>query len=181
VACFFGDGASCQGRFHESLNLAAVWGPPVLYVCENNHWQAFVHRDETMLVKTISSRAVAYGIEGRTVDGIDVAAVHEARKGALARTAETGRPFLLKAVSYRLRGHFEPDDLAYVDAAELASWRERDSIEALRDRLIGDGHLTGDEFLGLEARATARIDEAIAFAEASPFPATEALTSLVHA
>ena len=124
VACFFGDGAACEGIFHESVNLAAVWKLPVLYVCENNQWQAFVHRRETMLVDHIATRAAAYGIEGTTVDGNDVEAVHDAAtREAVADIRETRKPFLLETYTYRLRGHFEPDDQAYVDPAELAAWK----------------------------------------------------------
>src|SRR3954471_18888111 len=82
VACIFGDGAACEGIFHESLNLAAVWNLPVLYVCENNDWQACVHRPETMLTERIASRASAYGVEGISVDGNDVEAVHAAASEA---------------------------------------------------------------------------------------------------
>ncbi|NNU81672.1 thiamine pyrophosphate-dependent dehydrogenase E1 component subunit alpha [Halovulum dunhuangense] len=181
VACFFGDGAACQGRFHESVNLAAVWGLPVLYVCENNHWQAFVHRDETMLVDSIAARAPGYGIEGARVDGTDVIAVHEAARHAIARIAETGRPYLLETVTYRLRGHFEPDDMAYVDPQEHASWAARDPIDLLRNRLVGSGALDRATLDGIEARVARRISMAEAFASASPFPAPEALTTHVYA
>lgn len=181
VACFFGDGASCEGRFHESLNLAAVWGLPILYVCENNHWQAFVHRDETMLNSSVASRAGAYGIEGASVDGTDVEAVFEAARRAVARIAETGKPFLLETVTYRLRGHFEPDDQAYVDAAELAHWRARDPIDVLARRLEAQGRLTASERVQLEARVARRIEEAVAFADASPYPQLRDLTTNVYA
>src|SRR3954464_14120069 len=96
VACLFGDGAACEGVFHESLNLAAVWKLPVLYVCENNQWQAFVHRKETMTGDHISARAAGYGMEGRTVDGNDVEAVHAAAIEAISTIRETGKPFLLE-------------------------------------------------------------------------------------
>lgn len=181
VACFFGDGAACQGRFHESVNLAAVWGLPVLYVCENNHWQAFVHRRETMLVETVAARAPSYGIDGTTVDGTDVLAVRQAARHAIERIAETGRPYLLETMSYRLRGHFEPDDQGYVDSAELAQWQARDPITRLRNRLKADGHLDAAGLASLEARVTREIEEATAFAEASPFPAPDALTTHIYA
>ena len=89
VACFFGDGAACEGIFHESVNLAAVWNLPVLYICENNEWQAFVHRRETMLIDHISARAAGYGIEGLTVDGNDVEAVYKAAAEAIRKIRET--------------------------------------------------------------------------------------------
>ncbi len=163
------------------LNLAAIWGLPVLYVCENNHWQAFVHRDVTMLVTRIAERAAGYGIEGAAVDGTDVVAVHEAARRAIARIGETGRPFLLETVSYRLRGHFEPGDMAYVDGAELASWQARDPVPVLRERLREAGSLSAADLAAMEARVARRIAASQAFAAASPFPAPEALTTEVYA
>ena len=181
VACFFGDGAACEGRFHESVNLAAVWGLPVLYVCENNHWQAFVHRDETMLVDRIAARAAAYGIEGASVDGNDAEAVHDAAVAAITRISATGKPYLLETVTYRLRGHYEPDDQSYVDPSELAFWRERDPIRRLGERLERTGILTAADRTRLQERAKRRIEDAITFAEASPYPAMQALTTQVYA
>ncbi|WP_372624758.1 thiamine pyrophosphate-dependent dehydrogenase E1 component subunit alpha [Falsiroseomonas sp.] len=181
VACFFGDGAACEGRFHESLNLAAVWELPVLYVCENNHWQAFVHRRETMLVESISARAPVYGIEGTSVDGNDVEAVHEAARAAVAYIRETGRPYLLETVTYRLRGHYEPDDQSYVDPEELAHWRQRDPILLLKHKLQSEGLLDAAAQQRMELRLRRRIEEAVGFAEASPYPSLDALTTDVYA
>lgn len=181
AACFFGDGAACQGRFHESVNLAAVWDLPILYVCENNQWQALVHRKETMRVDEIASRAAAYGIEGATVDGNNVAAVHAAARDARARIEATGAPFLLEVVTYRMRGHFEPDDQAYVDPAELETWRRRDPIAQLKSRLLAEGHLTAQSLTALEASVARRIVAAITFAEASPVPPLRELTTHVYA
>jgi acetoin:2,6-dichlorophenolindophenol oxidoreductase subunit alpha len=181
VACFFGDGAACQGRFHESVNLAAVWDLPILYVCENNQWQAFVHRRETMRTENIASRASAYGIEGATVDGNDVAAVCAAARDARARIEQTGQPFLLEVVTYRLRGHFEPDDQAYVDADELDTWRRRDPIARLKAQLLAEGHLTADALAALKTGVARRIADAVTFAEASPPPPVRELTTHVYA
>jgi len=181
VACFFGDGAACEGRFHESLNLAAVWDLPILYVCENNQWQAFVHRRETMLIDTISARAASYGIEGASVDGMDVERVHEAAQIAIDHIKRTGKPYLLETMTYRLRGHFEPDDQSYVDPAELAHWQQRDPIRILEDRLIADGSLTSDGLRAIKERARRQIDDAVAFAEASPYPELQDLTTHVYA
>lgn len=181
VACFFGDGAACEGVFHESVNLAAVWNLPILYVCENNQWQAYVRRKETMLVDHISDRAAGYGIEGRTVDGNDVEAVHAAAAEAIAAVRRTKRPFLLETYTYRLRGHFEPDDQSYVDPAELASWKARDPIATLRRRLVERGDATAAVVEAIEAEARARIDAAAEFAAASPFPAPEEVATEVWA
>lgn len=181
VACFFGDGAACEGRFHESLNLSAVWELPVLYVCENNHWQAFVHRRETMRTDTLAGHAAAHGIPGATVDGTDVVAVHRAVKAARAQIVETGLPFLLETVGYRLRGHFEPDDQGYVDPEELARWLALDPVVRLRDRLLSQGLIDRTALAAMEARVAALVETAIAFAEASPFPSAAKLEELVYA
>ena len=181
VACFFGDGAACEGIFHESLNLASVWNLPVLYVCENNQWQAFVHRKETMLGDHIAPRAAAYGIEAVTVDGNDVEAVFEAATAAVAKVRSTRRPFLLEATTYRQRGHMEPHDQSYVDPAEIAAWRAKDPIDRQKARLLDRGDLTPDDLAGMEARARTALDDAAAFASASPFPDPAELTTDVYA
>lgn len=179
VACFFGDGAACEGIFHESLNLAAVWQLPVLYVCENNQWQAFVHRRETMHRDHVSERAASYGMEGATVDGNDVLAVQRAALEAAERVRAGGRPFLLETYTYRSRGHFEPDDQAYVDAAERAAWLARDPIDLARRRLIESGRLSAAAADALERRVRDHLAAALAYAEASPYPdAAEMLTDV---
>ena len=181
VACFFGDGAACEGVFHESLNLAAVWNLPVLYVCENNQWQAYVHRRETMLGDRIATRASAYGIEGVTVDGNDVEAVYEAASEAAAKVRRTRTPMLLEAYTYRTRGHYEPDDLSYVDPGELAQWRARDPLELLKKKLINERILSERDVEAIEARVKERLEEALAFATEAPLPAASELTTHVYA
>ena len=181
VACFFGDGAACVGSFHESLNLAALWNLPVLYICENNQWQAFVHRREAMSREHVSDWGAGYGIPVRTVDGNDVFAVLEATRNAATQVRDTRRPVLLEVLTYRTRGHFEPDDQGYVDKAELAAWLARDPIALCRDRLIGAGQLSLAADAELIARVDARIATAVAFATASPFPSIEELTLDVYA
>ncbi len=181
VACFFGDGAACEGVFHEALNLAAVWNLPILFVCENNQWQAFVSRKQTMLIDHISDRAAAYGIEARTVDGNDVEAVYSAATEAVARVRETSRPYLLETYTYRLRGHYEPDDQAYVDKDELASWKARDPIETLTKRLRERNALTPAELEQLRQRVNEKIARAAEFAETSPYPTPDQLLADVYA
>ena len=181
VACFFGDGAACEGSFHESLNLASVWNLPILYICENNQWQAFVHRKETMHGDHVSAHAAAYGMPGLTVDGNDVEAVHEAARQAIATIRETGRPFLLETLTYRLRGHFEPDDQGYVDPQELAAWRARDPIALQRRRLQQRLALTSSDLAAIDARVQGTIERAVAFAHASPFPEPAELVTDVYA
>lgn len=181
VACFFGDGAACEGIFHESVNLAAVWNLPVLYVCENNQWQAYVHRRETMLTESIATRASAYGIEGVAVDGNDVEAVYVAAAGAAEKVRRERKPILLETITYRTRGHVEPDDLAYVDAAELAHWRGRDPIELMKKRLLDSGVLSAADVEHMEARVRETLADALEFASQSPAPALKELTTDVYA
>lgn len=181
TAVFFGDGAACEGIFHESLNLAVQWQLPLLFVCENNQWQAFVHRRETMPDEAISAWARGHGISTQRVDGNDVEAVHTAAAQAVAEIRTTGRPQFLELVTYRLRGHFEPDDQAYVDPTELKHWQARDPIEVLRYWLQGTGQIDTAMLDAMQQRCRARIADAVQFAQASAWPAAETLTNYVYA
>lgn len=181
VVCFFGDGAACEGIFHESLNLAAVWNLPILYVCENNQWQAYVHRKETMLVDHVAEWAKPYGIETKTVDGNDVEAVRAAATEAIAKIRATGKPYFLETYTYRLRGHMEPDDQAYVDKNELASWKARDPIARAEQRLRESGDATDADIAAIRERVQKRIEDAAAFATGSPWPSFEEMTKNVYA
>lgn len=181
VACFFGDGAACEGVFHESLNLASVWNLPILYVCENNQWQAFVHRRETMRTEQIAAWGDRYGIETATVDGNDVQTVQAAAAEAAAQVRGSGRPVLLECATYRLRGHYEPDEQKYVDPNELAAWRGRDPIALAKARLLAAGMLRVDELARMEAEIERRIDAAVAFANDAPYPDLGEMTADVYA
>jgi TPP-dependent pyruvate/acetoin dehydrogenase alpha subunit len=181
VAVFFGDGAACEGIFHESLNLAVQWQLPLLFVCENNDWQAFVHRRETMPDNAIADWAAGHGLPVATVDGNDVEAIHAAAREAVAAIRADGRPRFLELVTYRLRGHFEPDDQAYVDADELARWQARDPLQGQVDHLFALGVLDSAGLAQLRERVAARIEAAAAFAQASAWPDPRTLTQHVYA
>lgn len=181
AAVFFGDGAATEGIFHESVNLATVWELPILYVCENNQWQAFVHRRETMLTGHVSDWARGYGIASRTVDGNDVEAVAEAAREAVAYIRRNRKPYFLETYTYRLRGHMEPDDQKYVDPAELASWRKRDPIATLETRLLTDGLVSHRELAAIKAGVVQRVDDAATFALESPYPSFDQMTTDVYA
>jgi TPP-dependent pyruvate/acetoin dehydrogenase alpha subunit len=181
VAVFFGDGAACEGIFHEALNLAVHWQLPLLFVCENNQWQAFVHRLETMADHAIADWARGHGLPTRSVDGNDVEAVHEAAAEAVAQIRATGRPRFLELATYRQRGHFEPDDQAYVDPAELKAWLERDPIRVQTARLLAGGLIDREGLTAMEGRVREAIGAALAFAQASPWPAPETLLEDVYA
>ncbi|MFT3817184.1 MAG: thiamine pyrophosphate-dependent dehydrogenase E1 component subunit alpha [Rubrivivax sp.] len=181
TAVFFGDGAACEGIFHESVNLAVTWRLPVLYVCENNQWQAYVRRDETMPVQHVAQWVQGHGIAAQTVDGNDVEAVHRAARDAVAAIRANGRPCFLELTTYRQRGHFEPDDQFYVDRAELAAWKQRDPIEQYTRRLLADGVLGSGELQHLRQRVDDTIAAALAFAQHSPWPDARELTTDVYA
>src|SRR5690606_23919935 len=181
AVCFFGDGAACEGVFHESLNLAAVWQLPVLYVCENNQWQAYVHRRETMLVDRVAEWAGRYGMPSESVDGNDWEAVTRAARRAVDFVRGERRPFFLETYTYRLRGHFEPDTQEYVEPTELAAWRARDPLALLERRLVHEGALDREKLAAIQARAAARIAAAAEFALAAPYPSVESLTDGVYA
>lgn len=178
---FFGDGAACEGIFHESINLAVTWQLPVLYVCENNQWQAFVRRDETMPIEHIADWVSGHGIEARTVDGNDVEAVHAAAIEAVDAIRSTGKPCFIELTTYRQRGHFEPDDQAYVDPAELASWKTRDPVALMSARLLKQGVVTPGELAHLQQRVDTTVAAALAFAQSSPWPDLRELTTDVYA
>lgn len=181
VTVFFGDGAATEGIFHESVNLAAVWNLPILYVCENNQWQAYVHRKETMLTDHISEWAKGYGVAAKTVDGNDVEAVAAAAKEAVAYIRENRKPFLLETYTYRLRGHMEPDDQSYVDKAEWTAWKRRDPITTIESRLIEGNAINIDELDAMRERVRLVVEEAADFALNSPYPSFDEMTTDVYA
>ncbi len=181
VAAFFGDGASSRGDFHEALNLAAVMKLPVLFICHNNQFAYSTPLEKQMAVEHIADRAKAYGMPGTTVDGNDVLAVRSAVADAASRAREGEGPSLVEGKTMRMRGHAEHDDASYVPAAMLEEWRKRDPIDRfeayLRDRkLLGD--TTAKE---INDRLSKEIEEAVSFAESSPFPDGKDLLKGVYA
>lgn len=177
----FGDGAACEGILHESVNLAVTWKLPLLYVCENNQWQAFVRRDETMPVTEVREWVQGHGLPSFAVDGNDVEAVRRAALAAAEHVRRRGTPYFLELVTYRQRGHYEPDDQSYVDAEELTRWKARDPIAMLRERLLAEGVLARGELAHIEQRVADTIAAAHAFATASPWPDVRELTTDVYA
>ncbi len=170
---FFGDGASNNGAFHESLNLAALWKLPVLYVCENNLYATSVSVSRSTSVPDIGVRGASYGIPGVTVDGNRVDEVYAAAEEAVARARAGLGPTLLECKTYRIRGHFEGDDAFYRTKEEVAEARQRDPIEYWKGKLIAEGAISEEDFAAMDGKADAEVADAAAFAEASPFPAPE--------
>jgi pyruvate dehydrogenase E1 component alpha subunit len=167
---FFGDGAADIGAFHESLNLAAIWNLPVVFVCENNGYADFISTRDHMLIEQVSERAAGYGIPGVSVDGNDVIAVHEAARNAVNRARAGEGPTLFEAVTYRWRGHYEGDPQPYRTDDEVAHWRERDPIKRFKEQLLEVGVLAGNDADAVRTEIKAAIDDAVEFAESSETP-----------
>ena len=136
---FFGDGAGGNGTFHETLNLAALWHLPVLFVCENNGYAEFTSREEHSIVQHLSLFAAPYKIPSVVVDGNDVSAVESAAKQFVADMRASGGPRFLECMTYRLSGHYVGDPEQYRSKAEIATWGEQDPIERLKDQLLREG------------------------------------------
>ncbi len=171
AVAFFGDGAVNCGPFHESLNLAGLWKLPVLFVCENNLYQASVPYSRHSSVPNPYIRAAGYGIAGIMVDGMDVMAVYEAARDAVERARMGGGPTLLECKTYRFRGHSEADPTrgrSYRSDQEIASWEERCPIKNTRETLRKNGWVTEEELKEMEAHCQKELAEALAFAEKSP-------------
>ena len=181
VTVFFGDGAACEGVFHESLNLAAIWDLPILYVCENNEWQSRVRRREMMRTEHISSWAQKFDIPAIVVDGNDVEAVNLAAREAIGQIRRSGRPYFIELQTQRPRGHREPDGQHSVDIVELERWKQRDPIAVLCERLISAGELGDRDLEHLRHRFVAEMDAALRFAQSSPWPSAAELTTDVYA
>ena len=167
-----GEGAANQGAFHESLNLAALWNLPVVFVIEDNDWAISVPRSHSTANVSNADRASGYGIPGVRVEENDVEAVHEAAGAAVDRARSGGGPSLLELHTIRLWGHFEGDAQAY-RGDELETLDERDPIPGYASRLIELGELTEDDVTKIAAEADAEVDSAIDFATSSPEPAPE--------
>lgn len=170
AVCFFGDGASDQGTFHESLNFASIWKLPVLYVCENNLYAESIPTKEHNNIAHISERRHAYGIDGVTIDGNDVMKVYETCKRVVDELRKGRGPFLLECETYRWRGHFEGEPQTYRPKEEVASWKKRDPIKNFQERLLTSKLISQDEIQELERKTKAEVDAAVKFAEESPFP-----------
>jgi len=176
VVCFFGDGAANQGTFHESLNLAALWKLPVLYVCENNQYALSTPLRESVGLPELSERARGYGIPGARVDGNDVLAVHAAAAEAVRRARAGEGPTLLDCLTYRFFGHFTGDKghgITYRTKQEMEEWRNRCPIARLRRHLLGAAIATDAQLEKIETQAQALIAAAAQYGLDSPWPSPE--------
>jgi TPP-dependent pyruvate/acetoin dehydrogenase alpha subunit len=180
VVCFFGDGASNQGTFHESLNLASIWKLPIVFACVNNCYGMSMHVKDHMSISDISLRASSYGIPGRSVDGNDIVAVFEATREAREHARKSG-PILLVLNTYRIMGHSKSDSGSYRSKEEVEEWKRKDPIKRMKKCLLKAGNATDQELAALEGKAEKTIQEAVAFAEASPEPLLDTVEQDVYA
>jgi pyruvate dehydrogenase E1 component alpha subunit len=183
ILCFFGDGSVPQGEFHESMNLAALWKLPVVFVCENNRYAMGTAIQRALAQTDISKFAAAYNMPGEACDGMDVFAVRDCVGRAVARARESKTPTLVEARTYRFRGHSMRDPAAavYRTKDEVEEEKQRDPIVGLRERLRAAGLLDEAAWDTLVDRVEARVNDAVAFADASPEPPAEWLTADVYA
>jgi len=179
AACFLGDGATNQGTFHESLNLAALWKLPVIFVCENNQYALSTPIHEAVAISRISERAAAYGIPGMSIDGNDVLEVTVKSKEAVKRARAGQGPTLLDCVTYRIFGHFTGDPgrgITYRPKDEMEQWLQRCPIRRFKEHLFQKGWLTEDSEKKMALTVRTSIEEAVRFAQESPYPSPEEAT-----
>lgn len=177
AACFFGDGASNEGTFHESLNLAAAWKLPVVYVCENNLYGEFTAGRDVTSVKDIADRARGHDMPGVVVNGNDVVEVYEATREAVERARKGGGPTLLECKTYRWEGHVVGEEAflgkrSYRPAEEIEAWKKRCPLTSFEQRFV-PGSFSAEELEAVRTEVGRRIDEAVQFALDSPLPAPE--------
>jgi pyruvate dehydrogenase E1 component beta subunit/2-oxoisovalerate dehydrogenase E1 component len=181
TACFFGDGAVAEGEFHESLNLAALWGLPVLFVCENNRYAMGTALEISESETDIHRKAEGYRIPSEAIDGMDVVAVEAAARRAIAAIRETGKPYFLECRTYRFRAHSMFDAQLYRDKAEVESWKAKGPIARFQGWALDAGLIHGEDVDRIHAEALVEIEAAVAFAEGATWEPVEDLEKYVHA
>ena len=179
-ACFFGDGSTNQGTFHESINLASVWKLPVVFVCENNLYGISMSQARHQAIQDVADRAVAYNIPGIVVDGNDVFAVYEAMVEAVARARSGQGPTLIECKTYRHRGHFEGDPTTYRASEEVEEWMAKDPLPRAVAYLLDNGIVTEEELKKIDDDLVKEIEDAIKFAEDSPVPSLESIVQDIY-
>lgn len=181
VLCFFGDGASNRGTFHESANVAALWNLPVIWLCENNGYAVSVPTAEAISVAQISQRAIAYDMPGTTVDGMDPIAVYDAVSAAVERARAGGGPSLIEAMTYRYRGHYEGDPQTYRTREERDEWEAKDPLVMFPRRLIDEGYANEEWIEATRLSVSEEIEAAAATALQGSKPPVSRIFDNVYA
>jgi pyruvate dehydrogenase E1 component alpha subunit len=180
VICFFGDGANNEGAFHESLNMAAIWKLPVVFVCENNKYGMSMSTERSTAVRNIAQRAQAYDIPGLTVDGNSFKDVAEAAENAISRARDGHGPSLIENITYRHRGHSKSDRNRYRSKEEIEQWIAEDPIGRFESELQNFGLIDAATIASLVESVRVEVEQAVEFARVSPAPAIEDLTQFVY-
>jgi pyruvate dehydrogenase E1 component alpha subunit len=178
--CVFGDGASNQGTFGETLNLAALWKLPVVFMVTNNQFGMGTAIERHSAVTDLHRRGEGFGVPGLRCDGMDVVETYVVMREAIRRAREDRQPILVEAVTYRFRGHSMADPEEYRTKEQVAEWRKRDPINAFAERLLREGVLEEGEPDKLDEATVERVDGAVAFADKAPFPAPESLYDHIY-
>ncbi|MFV2063859.1 MAG: thiamine pyrophosphate-dependent dehydrogenase E1 component subunit alpha [Chloroflexota bacterium] len=178
---FTGEAGSNTGNWHEGMNMASVWGLPVVFVLENNQYGVSTHISESVKIDDLSVRATSYGIPGVRVDGFDVVAVHDAATEAVERARSGGGPTLLVTESYRIEGHYAGEPEVYRDREEVARYRAKDPIPRFRAQLLDSGVATSEEVDELDTSVAHQIEEAVQFAKDSPEPDPASAMDYIYA
>jgi pyruvate dehydrogenase E1 component alpha subunit len=178
--CTFGDGASNQGTFGETLNIAALWRLPVVFMVTNNQFGMGTALRRHSAVTDLQRKGESLGVPGMRCDGMDVLDTHAVLTEAVRRVREDREPVLVEAITYRFRGHSMADPEQYRTKEEVARWRERDPLPAFAELLLGEGVIEESEREQIDQEALERVDAAVEFAEASPFPTPESLYDDVY-
>ena len=181
VVCFFGDGAANQGIFHGSINMASIWDLPIIYLCENNVYGMSTSVKEAFNIEKISDRKCAYGIEGLTIDGNNLAEVFNAVSHFTGECRAGRGPVLIESLTYRWSGHSKSDAQVYRTREEIRQWVERDPIEKYKKILINQKILTEKEDRDLEKEVIGQLEKATKFAKDSPFPEPSEVEEDVYA
>ena len=177
---FFGDGASNEGYFHESLNMASAWKLPVVYLCENNNYGVSVRIDRVCNVENIAERAKAYDIPGVIIDGNNVFEVYNAVQNAAEYAREGKGPTLIEAKTYRYHGHYEGDPQIYKSKEEMEKWLNHDSIEIIKKEILAKGFASEKTLEDVEKKVKREIEEAVDFAKNPPYPDIQRVTEDVY-
>lgn len=180
ICCFFGEGTTAEGAFHETMNLASLWEVPILFLCENNYYAMGTAIKYTLAVQDIEKKGDAFGIESSTVDGMNVLAVMEAANKAKERIKKTGKPYFLVCNTYRFRAHSMFDAELYRDKSEVDKWKEKDPIPSFENYLLKNKKLTEKEIKEIDKKVESEIQEAVDFAEAGTWEPIENLTKFVY-
>ena len=180
VLCFFGDGSTNIGYFHESLNLASVWNLPVLWIAENNQYGMGTSVSRASAVPEMVDKASAYGMEGKSVDGMNVIDVFEATRSALGAIRSGEGPQFLEMITYRYEGHSMGDPLRYRTKDEVEKWRDDDPIGILERHILHEDIAGKEELEAIDQSVEEQIEEAVRYAEESPLPAPDALFSNIY-